>query len=479
MSFFHQLFRTKPNSGGIEGHGHLARTVGLFSLTMLGIGSTIGTGIFFTLAEAVPEAGPAVLLSFLLAGLTAALTAVCYAELSSNVHASGSAYSFAYATVGELPAYLVGACLILEWGLAGSAVAIGWSDYLNNLLQNTVGFEIPETLRSPMLVNGESGAELHAGRINLPPMILVMLCCVVLLRGAKESATINAIMVVIKLAVLAFFIAIALGGFNSNHFAPFFAEKGMKGVSAAAGMVFFSFIGLDAVATAGAEAKNPHRSVPLGILLALTVVISVYLLVALAGVGAQEAAEFKGQKAGLAVILQNVSGKTWPAIVLSAGAVISVFSVTLISIYGQTRILYAVAHDGLIPATFSSINPRRHTPVKNTVIVAVVVALIAGFVDASYLWDMVSIGTLVAFAVVSIAVPVLRAKGMSDPNGFQVPFGPYVIPTLSVFACVYIIKDLPGITFRVFGIWMAFALVGYFLYGRRNSRLKGAETTQS
>ncbi len=471
MPFFHKLFRTKPNSGGIEGHGHLARTVGLFSLTMLGVGSTIGTGIFFTLAEAVPKAGPAVLISFLLAGFTAALTALCYAELSSNVHASGSAYSFAYATVGELAAYIVGACLILEWGLAGSAVAIGWSEYLNSFLKNALDFEIPEQLRSPMFVNGEAGLEVYAGRINLPPIFLVALCCFVLLRGGKESTSINSIMVIIKLAVLAFFAVIAFSGFNSNHFTPFFTDSGMTGVSAAAGTVFFSFIGLDAVATAGAEAKNPHRAVPLGILMALVIVIVAYFLVALAGIGAQEAAEFKGQKAGLAVILQNVSGKVWPAIILSAGAVISVFSVTLISIYGQTRILYAIGHDGLIPATFSSINPRRHTPVKNILIVSTVIALIAGFVDAGYLWDMVSLGTLVAFAVVSIAVPVLRAKGMSDPKGFRVPFGPYLIPILSVLACIYLIKDLSGITFRVFGGWMAFALAGYFLYGRRKSRL--------
>lgn len=468
MSLSSKLFRTKPiDSGG----GELARTVGLFSLVMLGVGSTIGTGIFFTLAEAVPKAGPAVLISFILAGITAGLTALCYAELAANVPASGSAYSFAYATVGEVAAYIVGACLLLEWGLAGSAVAIGWSDYLNSFLHNAFGFDMPEWLRSPMIVAGEHGPEIRSGHINLPPIILVGLCCLLLLRGAKESTTVNAIMVVVKLAVLVFFVIVAFTGFDARHFTPFFASTGMVGVSAAAGTVFFSFIGLDAVATAGAEAKNPRRNVPLAIVIALVVVIVTYMAVALAGVGAQPAAEFEGQQAGLAVILQKVTGQTWPALVLAAGAVISVFSVTLVSIYGQTRILFAISRDGLIPAVFSEVHPHTLAPVKNTVIVGIAIAAVAGFVDSGYLWDMVSIGTLVAFAVVSIAVPVLRAKGMGDPQAFKVPFGPYLIPFLSVLSCLYIIKDLSAITFQVFGAWMGLALLGYFLFGVHKSRL--------
>ncbi len=474
MSLMDRLLRTKPTQGEDGGHSLLARTVGLFSLTMLGVGSTVGTGIFFTLAEAVPKAGPAVILSFILAGITAGLTALCYAELSSNVPASGSAYSFAYATVGEFAAYIVGACLILEWGLAGSAVAIGWSDYLNNFLSNVFGVTIPEALRSPMFVAGKDGLEIHAGHFNLPPILLVVLCCLLLLRGAKESTTVNSIMVVIKLGVLAFFVVVAFTGFKAEHFTPFFNQAGVAGVSAAAGTVFFSFIGLDAVATAGAEAKNPRRNVPLGIMLALVIVVATYMLVALAGLGAQSADKFQNQHAGLAVILQNVTGSAWPAIVLSAGAVISVFSVTLVSIYGQTRILFAISRDGLIPPVFSDVNPRTLAPVKNTIIVSVVVAAIAGFVDSTYLWDMVSMGTLVAFAVVSISVPVLRAKGMSDRSGFQVPFGPYLIPGLSVLACLYIIKDLSAATFEVFGVWMAFAIIGYLMYGVHKSRLNNA-----
>lgn len=485
-----KLFRTKTSERKLEdGSAHgggLGRTLGLFPLTMIGVGATIGTGIFFTMVEAVPKAGPAVVLSFLLAAITAGLTALCYAELADRVPASGSSYSFAYATVGEFAAFIVAACLLLEYGLAASATAIGWSDYLNNFLQNAIGWQIPDALRSPMIVSGKNGVEFHAGHINLPPILLVVLCCVLLIRGTKESATTNAIMVVIKLAILVFFAAIALTGFDINNFHPFFASKdghslgGMAGVTAAAGTVFFSFIGIDTIATAGEETRNPTRDVPLGILAALVIVTIFYMLVAIAAMGAQPAHMFEGQEAGLAVILQNVTGKAWPALVLSAGAVISVFSVTLVTIYGQTRILYAISRDGLIPKTFQTVNPRTQSPVANTLIVSVVVGAVAGLVDATFLWDMVSMGTLVAFMVVSLAVPVIRRKqGETGRKGFRVPFGPYLVPGLSILACLYLVFGLSPITYTVFAVWMTVAVLTYFVYGIRNSRLNAAGAQQA
>ncbi|MDQ1818028.1 APC family permease [Massilia scottii] len=478
-----KLFRTKPAGSttnpppGHAGTG-LARTMGLFPLTMIGVGATIGTGIFFTMVEAVPKAGPSVVLSFLLAALTAGLTALCYAELSFRIPASGSSYSFAYATVGEFAAFIMAGCLLLEYGLAASATAIGWSAYLNNFLTNAFGWQIPEMLRTPMFVSGEHGMEIRAGHINLPPILLVIMCGLLLIRGTKESATTNAIMVLVKLAILVFFVVIAFSGFDINNFTPFFNTDnskgfaGMAGVTAAAGTVFFSFIGLDTVATAGEEVRNPTRNVPIGILAALGIVTVFYMLVAVAALGAQPAKMFEGQEAGLAVILQNVTGKTWPALVLSAGAVISVFSVTLVTIYGQTRILYAISKDGLIPKTFQKVSPRTQSPVSNTLIVCLVVGLVAGFVDSTYLWDMVSMGTLTAFIVVSIAVPVMRKKmGESLVKGFRVPFGPYLVPGLSVCACMYIMKDLSKTTFTVFAIWMGVAVLTYFAYSIRHSRL--------
>lgn len=480
-SLTQQLFRTKPveqaETAGHDPHS-LHRSLGLFSLTMIGVGATIGTGIFFTMVEAVPKAGPSVILAFLLAAVTAGLTALCYAELSARIPASGSSYSFAYATVGEFAAYIVAACLLLEYGLAASATAVGWSAYLNHFLSNAMGWQIPEMLRSPMIVSGPNGTEFHLAHFNLPPVILVAICCFMLLRGTKESAMLNAIMVVIKLLILGFFVVIAFHGFNAEHFTPFFNQDnskgmgGMAGVTAAAGTVFFSFIGIDTVATAGAEVKNPQRNVPLGIMAALLVVTIFYLLVSVAAVGAQPASQFAGQEAGLAVILQNVTGQAWPALILSAGAVISVFSVTLVTIYGQSRILYAISKDGLIPETFQKVNPRTKAPVNNTLIVCLVVGIVAGLVDATFLWDMVSMGTLVAFILVSAAVPVLRRKGVgADRAGFRVPFGAYLVPGLSIFACLYIVKDLSAATFRIFFIWMIIAIAMYFIYGIRNSRL--------
>lgn len=474
-----KLFRTKP-PGTKSDHGSdgLARTMGLFPLTMIGVGATIGTGIFFTMVEAVPKAGPSVVLSFLIAAITAGLTALCYAELSFRIPASGSSYSFAYATVGEFAAFIMAACLLLEYGLAASATAIGWSSYLNNFLGNAFGWQIPEMLRTPMIVSGANGMEIHAGHINLPPILLVIMCGFLLIRGTKESATTNAIMVLVKLAILLFFIVIAFSGFDANNFTPFFNSDnskgfaGMAGVTAAAGTVFFSFIGLDTVATAGEEVKDPTRNVPIGILAALCIVTLFYMLVAVAAIGAQPARMFEGQEAGLSVILQNVTGQTWPALVLSAGAVISVFSVTLVTIYGQTRILYAISRDGLIPKTFQKVSARTQAPVSNTIIVCIVVGLVAGLVDSTFLWDMVSMGTLTAFIVVSLAVPVLRAKqGEALTKGFRVPFGPYVIPGLSIAACLYIMKDLSKTTFTVFAIWMCVAVLTYFMYGIRHSRL--------
>jgi len=479
-----KLTRTKiadeaPAHGG-PGDGSLERSLGVFSLAMIGVGATIGTGIFFTMAEAVPKAGPSVILSFLIAAVTAGLTALCYAELSFRVPASGSSYSFAYATLGEFAAFTMAACLLLEYGLAASATAIGWSDYLNNFLLNATGWQVPASLHSPMIVAGTNGPEFHAGQFNLPPVILVVMCMVLLIKGTTESAAVNATMVLIKLAILLFFVAVAVKGFDARNFHPFFKEAdgkgpgGWAGVGAAAGTVFFSFIGLDTVATAGAEVRNPRRSVPIAILAALGIVTLFYMLVAVTAAGAQPAARFTGQEAGLAVILQDVTGKTWPALVLSAGAVISVFSVTLVTIYGQTRILYTISRDGLIPKIFHRVNPRTRTPIANTLIVSTGVAVVAGLVDSNFLWDMVSMGTLTAFIVVSIAVPVMRRNDRNKPapaSGFRVPFGPYLVPALSVASCLFIMKDLSTLTFRIFFLWMAAALVVYFTHGVRNSAL--------
>jgi basic amino acid/polyamine antiporter, APA family len=461
-----QLFRRKPvpemsqESGTDSGQSELVRSIGLFQLSMFGIGATIGTGIFFVLAQAVPVAGPAVIWSFVIAGVVAGLTAICYAELASAVPVSGSSYSYAYATLGELPAIGVAACLLLEYGVSAAAVAVGWSQYLNELFDNVFGFTIPDSL---------SQAPEQGGILNLPAMILVALCTLLLIRGASESAKTNAVMVCIKIGVLILFIVLGLKGWDANNLSDF-APFGVTGITSAAGIIFFSYIGLDAVSTAGEEVKNPRRTMPLAILIALATVTALYILVTLVAVAAQPSGEFEDQEAGLSAILEKVTGSSWPATVLAAGAVISIFSVTLIVIYGQTRILFAMARDGMIPELFHRVNPRTHTPVPNTVIVAVVIGLLAGLIPINFLAEMTSIGTLVAFLVVSIGVMVLRRTHPELPRGFKVPGYP-VTPVLSILGCLWIIKDLRAVTIYVFLIWVAIALAWYFFYGFKHSHL--------
>ncbi|MFV0434804.1 MAG: amino acid permease [Leucobacter sp.] len=456
-----QLFRVKPvpRDGG-EGGTKLKRSIGLFQLTMIGVGGTIGTGIFFILSEAVPLAGPAVIWSFVIAAAIAGLSALCYAELASSVPVSGSSYSYAYSTLGELPAMGVAACLLLEYGVSTAAVAVGWSQYVNQLLNNLFGFQLPQAL---------SAAPEEGGIINLPAVILIALCAFLLVRGTSHSVVANTIMVIIKIAVLLFFVAVGLTGWNTNNFADF-APMGFNGVMAGAGIIFFSFVGLDAVATAGDEAKNPRRNLPIALIAALVIVTTMYVLVATAGLGAQPASEFEGQKAGLSQILENIIGASWPGTLIAAGAVISIFSVTLVVLYGQTRILFAMSRDGMAPKIFQRVNPRTMTPVANTVIVAIVVGILAGVLPINFLAEMTSIGTLAAFTVVAIAVMVLRRREPDLERKFKVPFYP-LIPILSIIGCLWIIRNLQLITILVFLVWTALVIVWWWFTGRKNSML--------
>lgn len=471
MSFTSDLFRRKPVTAPVADPAGLTRRLGTFQLAMLGVGATIGTGVFFVMHEAVPVAGPAVILAFVVAAIAAGLSAVCYAEMASAVPVSGSTYSYAYATLGEIVAMGVAACLVLEYGVSTAAVASGWSGYLDRLVGDVFGWHIPEAL---------TVGPLEGGIVNLPSVVLVGACALLLIRGTRESATVNTIMVFIKIGVLVMFGAIAMTAFQADNFADF-APHGAAGITAAAGTIFFTFIGLDAVSTAGDEVRDPQRSMPRAILIALAVVVGVYLFVAVAAVGAQPWQDFEDpdqQSAGLAVILGDVLGASWPATVLAAGAVISIFSVTLVTLFGQSRILYSIGRDGLLPRAFARVAPHTHTPVFATVVAAAVIALLAGFVPLSDLWDMVSMGTLVAFIVVSIAVIVLRRTRPDLPRGFRVPGYP-VTPILSILACGYLITGLGWQTYAWFAGWLAVVLAFYLLWGRRHSLLNAAAGTDA
>jgi basic amino acid/polyamine antiporter, APA family len=458
----HVLFRrTTPGMHLSPEQPALTRSMGTFQLSMLGIGATVGTGIFIVLSQAVPVAGPAVIWSFVIAAVVAGLTALCYAEMASAIPASGSSYSYAYATLGELPALGVGACLLLEYGVSAAAVAVGWSEYLNQALDNLFGIRIPEAL---------SSAPEAGGAVNLPAIILVAMCTLLLVRGVSESAKANAAMVLIKLAVLVMFIVVGVTGWNQDHFSNF-APMGIAGITGAAGIIFFSYIGIDAVSTAGNEAKNPARTMPLAILITLSVVTVLYMAVAVVAIGAQDTQSFEGQEAGLAAILQSVTGASWPGTVLALAAIASIFSVTLVILYGQTRIFFAMSSDGLVPPVFSRINPRTRTPIAGTLITGSAVAVLAGLLPINFLAEMTSIGTLVAFIVVSLAVIIRRAQSPDQPAPFKVPLYP-AVPVLSILGCLWLIKDLRPATLIAFILWMLLAAGFYFTYSIRHSKLQ-------
>jgi basic amino acid/polyamine antiporter, APA family len=465
-----QLTRRKPlrSQTGHHQGPDLGRSISTFQLMMFGVGATVGTGIFFVLQEAVPDAGPAVIVSFLVAGLGAGLSALCYAEIASAIPVSGSTYSYAYHAFGEIVAMGIAACVLLEYGVSSGAVAVGWSGYLNELLENVLGWHLPDALSySPIPYEDNV-----TGWVNLPAVVLVLMCTVLLVRGASESARVNTVMVIIKLGVLLMFVAIALTAWDSDNFAGFW-DAGPSGISAAAATIFFSFIGLDAVSTAGEEVRDPQRALPRAIMGALAVVVIVYVLVAIAGIAAQPPADFEDpeqQSAGLSVILENVTGSTVAPTILAAGAVVSIFSVTLVTLYGQTRILFAMGRDGMLPDRFSSVNPRTLTPTFNTIVCGIVIALIGGFVPADYLWDTVSIGTLVAFIVVAVGVMVLRRTQPDLPRPFRVPLHP-VVPILTVAVCLYILSGIAAVTWVIFGCWLALVLGFYLLWGRRHAVL--------
>ena len=425
---------------------------------MFGIGATIGTGIFIVLTQAVPVAGPAVIWSFVIAGMVAGLTAICYAELASAVPVSGSSYSYAYATLGEGVAIIVAACLLLEYGVAAGGGRRRLVAVPQRAARQPVRLHDP---REPVAARPS-----RADRSTCPAVVLIVLCTLLLIRGASESAKVNAVMVLIKLGVLILFIVVGLQGWDSDNLSDF-APFGLDGVTSAAGIIFFSYIGLDAVSTAGEEVKNPRRTMPLAIIIALVTVTTVYIAVAVVAVAAQPMAEFEGQEAGLAAILEDVTGATWPSTVLAAGAVISIFSVTLVE---HLRPDADPVRDG----------PRRHDPVALPPREPAHADAGAGddhrrrassrcwpaVLPIDFLAEMTSIGTLVAFLVVSIGVMVLRRTAPDLPRGFKVPGYP-VTPMLSIAGCIWIIQDLRAVTIWVFFGWAAVALLWYFTYGIR------------
>ncbi|MFP3395080.1 amino acid permease [Brevibacterium sp. SIMBA_078] len=441
--------------------GGLRRTFGVFQLTMISVGATLGTGILVILGEAVPVAGPAVWLAFVLAGITALLSAVSYAEMAGMVPVSGSSYSYSYATLGEGVAWVCGWCLVLEYAVSVAAVAVGAADYVNETLR-VFGLELPASL-----ITGPGLADNPDGIINVSALVVVALATVLLMRGARESGVVNTILVFVKIGILVFFAIVAFTAFKAGNFAPML-PMGAAGVTAAASSVFFSYIGFDAASTAGEEAKNPRRDLPRAIIFSMLIVTSMYVLVAVTAIGARQWQWFDGAHAPLVQIVEEITGSNIAVLLFAVAAVLAIFSVVITVLYGQSRILLTMARDGMVPKIFGRVSQRTGTPLVGTLIVGGLVAITAAFIPLGELADATSIGTLFAFCLVNIAVIYLRFKRPDLERSFKVPFGP-VVPALGAVACAFLMVNLGGRTWIVFGTWMVVGAIVYFTYSRRHS----------
>ncbi|MFE7424563.1 MULTISPECIES: amino acid permease [unclassified Streptomyces] len=457
----HQLIA--ESGADLEGHG-LKRTMGLFQLVCFGVGAVVGTGIFVGLSDSVAEAGPAVVLSFVLAAITCVFTAFSFAELGSAIPVSGSSYSFAYATFGERVAFLVGWCLLLEYGVSVSAVAVGWSQYVNELLDSLFGGQLPAVL---------SAGPGDGGLINLPAVLVIMMAAVLLVRGVRESAGATAAMAVLKIGVLALFCAIAFTAYQHENLTPFVAH-GAGGITAGASLAFFSYIGFDAITTAGEEVKNPRRNIPIAIMVCIGLVTLLYCAVALAAIGALGPRDVADKPAALSIVVDQVTGSAVGGAVIAFGAVVAIASVVLAVMYGQTRILMSMSRDGLIPRVFERVSPRTSTPVANTWIVAAVFAVPAAFSSLDVVVNLTTIGTLGTMVVVNLAVIMLRRRNPEVRGSFRVPLYP-LSPLLGVVFCLYLMYGTGWATWVQFAVFLLVGVGVYAGYGRSRSRLAAAE----
>jgi len=505
---FRDLFRVKPLSQLLadtqQPERQLKRALGPVQLTFLGIGAIVGAGIFSMVGTAAAGggghlgAGPALVLSFLLVAVACGFAALCYAEFAAMVPAAGSAYTYSYATLGQLTAWIIGWDLILEYAVGNVAVAISWSDYFQSLLQ---GFHLTwpswlgvdyrsawqgaQTVAAAKAAHGDlsalesialRGAQAmnDAPRIggvpvifNLPAVLIVALITWVLVRGIRESSGFNTAMVVLKLAIIAFFVGVGAFYIQPANWRPF-APNGFRGISSAAGVVFFAYIGFDAVSTAAEETRHPQRNLPIGMIASLIACTVIYIAVALVVTGMLPAAQFSGSADPLAKAFSG-RGMNWTAGIISFGAIFATTSVLLVFQLGQPRIFFSMARDGLLPGWAARIHPRFQTPHIPTILTGVFVAGLSAVANINEMADVCSIGTLFAFVLVSAGILVLRRTAPDHPRPFRTPWIPWV-PLAAILTCGYLMYELPASAWNRFIGWMAIGFVIYFGYSRRHAR---------
>jgi APA family basic amino acid/polyamine antiporter len=494
MSLFRKKSLDALMSQAGDSEKGLKRTLGAGSLIALGIGAIIGAGLFVRTAAAAGEhAGSAVTISFIVAAIGCAFAGLCYAEFASMIPIAGSAYTYAYATMGELIAWIIGWALILEYALGAATVSIAWSEFLNKLVGGAIPFEWSHSPFERVL---DASGVMHHGIINAPALLILLLLSLLLIKGTQESATVNAIIVFVKVAIVLVFIAVGWQFINPSNHHPYlipadappaqlrdgtfysytgFFKHGWGGVLTGAAIVFFAFIGFDAVSTAAQEAKNPSKDMPIGILGSLVICTILYILFSYVLTGVAPYTDFvkAGKEASVAYAIDTyMHGYGWLASLVTIGILAGFSSVILVMLLGQSRVFYTMATDGLLPKVFCALHPKFRTPYKSNLILFIFVGLFAAFIPGSVAGDLTSIGTLFAFVLVCVGVWILRRNDPGRPRPFKTPLVP-LVPILGMLVCTAMIISLDSTTLLTAFVWMLIGLLVYFGYSKNNSKLKG------